>query len=102
MSNPLYDMPDKLRRSTSPVSAFFLVTSRESVDLMVQRLRVLYNFGVTAEQIDAIAETVTEALERYTPDDYFYRRCKLRFRVNGEHREGEFCYITNIPGKGFE
>lgn len=102
MSDPITKLQEELRGSSTPVSAFFLITSSESISLMVQRLHTLCSFGVTAKQVDAIADTVTDALLHYTPDNDYYRRCELQFQVNDECFTGEFCYIRNIPGKGFE
>lgn len=98
----LTKLAEEMRGSTLPVSAFFLVTSSQSVNLMVQRLRALCEFGVTTDQIAEIERTVARALRyRSTSHDYL-TKCALRFQVDGEFYTGDVCNIRNMPGKGFE
>jgi hypothetical protein len=90
------------RTTGAPVSAFMLLSSPKDVPILVAKLLMLRNAGVTESQIQAIADLAFELFERRTPQDEFHEAVNdLWYTVEGERRWGRM-QIRNAPGHGFE
>jgi hypothetical protein len=101
MSDPIRDLQEESKRSVFAVSAFFLVTSSETVELMLAKLRGLCKYGVSDKQVHLTSALVTATLEQLGSNDKFEWQLKLSFDVLGEQRTGAFQF-RNVPDKGFE
>ena len=95
-------MQEEARTSTNPVSAFFLLTSPERIPLLVEKLRSLLNYGITDQQIQAVAELVADLFRRYThKTDFQEHGPVLGFTIEDKLCSGRI-QIRNAPGHGFE
>ena len=101
MSDPIRDLQEESKTSVFAVSAFFLVTSSETFQLMLAKLRGLCKYGVSDQQLHLISALVTATLAQLSSNDDFEWQLKLSFDVLGEHRKGAFQF-RNVPNKGFE
>src|SRR5262245_51618856 len=64
-------MQEEHRTSTKAVSAFFLLPSADRIPLLTAKLATLQRYGITAEQVQAVADLASELFLRYTPADNF-------------------------------
>jgi hypothetical protein len=103
MFDPIRKLQAELRTSTGPISTFFLIEKSAQMDIMAEKLRLLYFHGVTASQIDAAIFFTARVLTTESPERDFERRTRFLFRLEGEDSpfKGSFD-IRNVPGKGFE
>src|SRR5690349_1727731 len=95
-------MQEEHRTNTKTVSAFFLLSSPDRIPLLVEKLAKLRQYGITEEQVRAVADLAADVFRRFTPADEFQEAVSdLWCQVGGER-----CYadlqIRGVEGHGFE
>jgi hypothetical protein len=95
-------MQQEHRTSTKAVSAFFLLSSANRIPLLVEKLASLRRYGITEEQVRAIADLAADLFRRYTPADDFQETVSDLWCQVGEERCYADLQIRGVEGHGFE